>query len=140
MTDAVEESTDETETAPVEIVGAATDEIGRQVLEGKFSFKVPDGHPEQGREIKKTFSYAKCVDDKQAVATLNERKWKLRDIINDKIKASARSNSYQNALMPYRPSEVSQEDIRARMIRDLIRSKVPEALAIKTIDAALATT
>lgn len=140
MTDAVEESTDETGTEPVEVVEVELDKAGRQVREGKYSFKVPDGHPEQGNEIKKTFPYVKCTDDSQAVATLKERKWKLRDIVNDKLKAGARSNAYQNALMPYRPSEVSQADIRARMIRDLIRSKVPEALAIKTIDMALATT
>lgn len=139
MTDAVEESSDETGTTPVAVVDVETDEMGRQVLEGKFSFKVPDGHPEQGNEVKKTFSYVNCTDDAQAVATLKDRKWKLRDIINDKIKASARSNSYQNALMPYRPSEVSQADIRARMIRDLIRSKVPEDRAIEIIDSALGT-
>ena len=134
MTDAVEETTEGTETA----VEVRTDETGRKLLMGAFSFKVPEGHPEQGNKIDKTFEYIECIDDVQAVATLKEKKWQLREIINDKLKASARSTSYQNALMPYRPSDVSQADIRARMIRDLVRSKVPEAIAIATIDTVLA--
>ena len=133
MTDAVEETTEGTETA----VEVRTDETGRKILTGAFSFKVPEGHPQQGDKIDKTFEYIECIDDMQAVATLKERKWQLREIVNDKMKAAARSNSYQNALMPYRPSEVSQADIRSRLIRDLVRSGVPEAIAINTIDGAL---
>ena len=133
MTDAVEETTEGTEVA----VEMRTDETGRKILTGAFSFKVPEGHPEQGNKIDKTFDYIECIDDRQAVAMLDERKWKLRELINDKLKASARSNSYQNALMPYRPSEVSQADIRSRLIRDLVRSGVPETIAITTINAAL---
>lgn len=133
MTDAVEETTEGAEVA----IEVRTDETGRKILTGAFTFKVPEGHPEQGNKIDKTFEFIECIDDVQAVATLKERKWQLREIVNDKLKASARSNSYQNALMPYRPSEVSQADIRARMIRDLVRSGVPETIAITTIDAAL---
>ena len=62
----------------------------------------------------------------------------LRDLVNDELKGRARSNAYQNAVMPYRPSEVSQADIRTRMIRDLIRSGVSEAVATSVIDSALA--
>lgn len=167
MTDAVEETTEGTATAEE----VRTDNQGRRLLTGGFGFKIPDGHPDQGQQVDKTFEYLECISDlvtfetdqeaaealrkselklrnliavflshRSALTTLVERDWNLTAIVNDKLKAGARSNAYQNALMPYRPSEVSQADIRARMIRDLIRSKVPEALAIKTIDAALATT
>ncbi len=140
MTDAVEETTEGTSEAEA----VETDERGRKKLVGGFSFKVPDGHPQQGEKIDKSFPYLECVDDRQAADTLKEKQekgmggWRLRDIVNDKLKASSRSNAYQNALMPYRPSEVPQADIRARMIRDLIRSGVPEGLATTTIDGVLA--
>lgn len=109
-----------------------------QQLAGAFSFSVPEGHPEQGKKIEKSFDYTQCENDQEAVSTLKTREWKLTDLVNDKLKSAARSNSYQNALMPYRPSETSQADIRLRMIRDLIRSGVPEALATSTIDGVLA--
>jgi hypothetical protein len=59
-------------------------------------------------------------------------------MVNDNLKANARSNAYQAALLPYRPSEVSAEDIKERMIRDYIRLGIPEDTARKQVEALLA--
>ena len=105
---------------------------------GKFSFAVPEGHPEQGKKVEKGFEYDLCETDAEATTTIEGRKWTLVNLVNDKLKSSARSNSYQNALMPYRPSEVSQDDIKARMIRDYIRLGIPEDVATAQVNSLLA--
>lgn len=102
---------------------------------GKFSFKVPEGHPEQGKKIEKTFEYNVCDDDNDAQTVLTEKGWSLKDLVNDRLKSSARSNAYQAALMPYRPSEVSEEDIVERMVRDFIRIGVDEETARAQVSA-----
>ncbi len=122
------------------------DEAGRTIIKDKFSFKIPETHPDCDKDTdglgkgKKggTYIFSQCANDQQAAATLLERKWRLMDLVNDELKSRARSNAYQNATMPYKPSEVPQETIRTRMIRDLIRSGVSEALATTTIDTVLA--
>lgn len=107
---------------------------------GKFTFKVPEGHAQAGQTIEKSFDYKVCDDDAQAIEVLKEKGWKLKDLVNDNLKANARSNGYQAALLPYRPSEVSQEDIKERMVRDFIRLGVPEAAARAQVDSLLAST
>jgi len=104
---------------------------------GKFTFKVPDGHEQQGSTVEKEFPYDEVDNESEATDVLKIRKWNVVSMVNEKLKSSARSNSYQNALMPYRPSEVSQEDIRVRMIRDYIRMGIPEDVAIAQIDGVL---
>jgi hypothetical protein len=54
------------------------------------------------------------------------------------LKANARSNAYQAALLPYRPSEVTPDEIKERMVRDYIRLGVPEDAARKQVDSLLA--
>lgn len=105
---------------------------------GKFSFAVPEGHPEQGNKIEKAFEFKVCENETEATAVLTERKLSIVEMVNDKLKANARSNAYQAALLPYRPSEVSPEDIQERMIRDYIRLGVSEEMARATVTAMLA--
>jgi hypothetical protein len=107
---------------------------------GKFSFKVPEGHPQAGETIEKTFEYPETTSDTEAQMVLADKKWSLMGLVNDVLKANSRSNSYQAALLPYRPSEVSPEDIKERMIRDYIRLGIPEETARKQVDALLAAT
>lgn len=107
-------------------------------LEGKFTFKVPDGHPQAGDTIEKTFTFQQVDNDGEATAVIAEKKWSLTGLVNDVLKANARSNSYQAALLPYRPSEVAPEDIKERMVRDYIRLGVPEETARKQVEALLA--
>ncbi len=104
-------------------------------LIGKFSFKVPEGHPEAGNTIEKTFEYKKVNSDDEAQSIIVEKKWKLQDMVNDVLKANARSSAYQAALLPYRPSEVSPEDIVERMVRDFIRLGISEEVARKQVAA-----
>ena len=107
-------------------------------LVGKFTFKVPDGHPQAGEKIEKAFEYSVCETDAEASEIVTEKKWNFRDMVNDVLKANARSNAYQAALLPYRPSEVSADDIKERMIRDYIRLGIPEDTARKQVEALLA--
>ncbi len=97
---------------------------------GKFSFKVPDGHPEVGTKIEKTFSYEVCVDDSEAQTELASRpKLTLVSLVNDYLKTTARSNAYQAAVIPYRASDVAPETIQERMVKDMIRLGMTEEAA-----------
>ena len=106
-------------------------------LVGKFTFAVPDGHAQAGEKIEKTFEYRQVSTEVEASEVMTEKKWSLTDMVNDNLKANARSNAYQAALLPYRPSEVSAEDIKERMIRDYIRLGIPEDVARKQVEALL---
>ena len=106
----------------------------------KFTFSVPEGHPESGKKLEKTFEYQYCETPDEAHEMLQRKGWSIVDLINDTLKANARSAAYQAALLPYRPSEVSPDDIRERMIRDYIRLGVPEEVARQQVAALLAAT
>lgn len=105
---------------------------------GKFTFRVPDGHPQAGEKLEKPFEYLETVDEAEAVKVLAEKKWNIKEIVDDTLKANARSNAYQAALLPYKPSEVPAEDIKERMIRDYIRLGVSEDAARKQVESMLA--
>src|SRR5678815_605135 len=105
---------------------------------GKFTFAIPDGHPQAGEKVEKTFEYKVCNSDSEATEVIAEKKWSVLAMVNDNLKANARSNAYQAALLPYRPSEVSPAEIQERMIRDYIRLGIPEEAARKQVDAMLA--
>jgi hypothetical protein len=109
-----------------------------QVKVGKFTFAIPEGHPQAGEKIEKTFEYQVVDNESEAQAVIAEKKWSIVGMVNDNLKANARSNSYQAALLPYRPSEVSPEDIKERMVRDYIRLGVAEDVARKQVEALLA--
>lgn len=111
-----------------------------QVKIGKFSFAIPEGHPQAGEKIEKSFEYQVCETEAEAQTTIAEKKWSVVGMVNDNLKANARSNAYQAALLPYRPSEVSPEDIKERMVRDYIRLGVAEDVARKQVEALLAAT
>lgn len=105
---------------------------------GKFTFAIPDGHPQAGEKIEKAFEYQECDGEPEAQSVITDKKWSILRMVNDTLKANARSNAYQAALLPYRPSEVSAEDIKERMIRDYIRLGIPEDTARKQVEALLA--
>jgi hypothetical protein len=107
---------------------------------GKFTFSVPDGHPQAGEKMEKPFEYSVCETEAEAQAIIAEKKWNIVSMVNDVLKANARSNAYQAALLPYRPSEVSAADIQERMVRDFIRLGVPEAAARAQVAALTANT
>lgn len=105
---------------------------------GKFTFAIPEGHAQAGEKVEKTFDYQQVTSETEAQAVITEKKWSIVGMVNDNLKANARSNAYQAALLPYRPSEVSPEDIKERMIRDYIRLGIPEDTARKQVEALLA--
>jgi hypothetical protein len=107
---------------------------------GKFSFAIPDGHPQAGEKVEKTFDYKVCNTEDEANAVIADKKWSVVALVNDNLKANARSNAYQAALLPYRPSEVTPEEIKERMVRDYIRLGIPEDTARKQVEALLAAT
>lgn len=107
-------------------------------LVGKFTFAIPEGHAQAGEKVEKTFEYQQVETPEEAQKVLDEKKWNLVGMVNDNLKANARSNAYQAALLPYRPSEVPAEDIKERMIRDFIRLGIPEAAARAQVESMLA--
>ncbi len=104
----------------------------------KFTFKVPEGHPQAGEKIEKAFDYPETTSEQEAQEVMVAKKWSLKDMVDETLKANARSNAYQAALLPYRPSEVSPEDIKERMIRDYIRLGIPEDAARTQVEGMLA--
>jgi hypothetical protein len=102
---------------------------------GKFTFKVPDTHPEAGKKIEKGFTYHEVAkgDTKTAEAIILGKGWDLVDMVNDTLKQNSRSNAYQTALLPYKPSEVSEETVQERMIRDYVRMGMSEDMARATV-------
>lgn len=109
-----------------------------KTLVGKFTFKVPEGHPQAGEKIEKAFEYQETENEAEATKVLTDKKWNLKSMVDETLKANARSNAYQAALLPYRPSEVSPEEIKERMVRDYIRLGIAEDVARKQVDALLA--
>lgn len=109
-------------------------------LVGKFTFAIPEGHAQAGEKVEKTFDYQQVESETEAQAVIADKKWNVIAMVNDNLKANARSNAYQAALLPYRPSEVSPEDIKERMIRDYIRLGIPEDTARKQVEALLSAT
>lgn len=102
---------------------------------GKFSFKVPDTHPEAGKKIEKPFSYYEINkgDSDTAFKVIAAKGWDIVDMVNETMKANARSNAYQNASAPYRAAEVPAEDIQKRMINDYVRMGMSEEMARATV-------
>jgi len=109
-------------------------------LVGKFTFKVPENHAEAGKEVEKAFDFNECENEAEANQVIAEKKWDIKDLVNKALKTNARSNAYQAALLPYRPSEVSADDIRERMIRDYIRLGIAEDVARKQVESLLSAT
>lgn len=109
-----------------------------QTKVGKFTFSIPEGHPQAGEKVEKSFDFQVCDNETEAQKIVADRKWSIVGMVNDILKANARSNAYQTALLPYKPSEVSPEDIKERMIRDYIRLGIPEDTARKQVEALLA--
>jgi hypothetical protein len=107
---------------------------------GKFTFKVPEGHAEAGKQIEKSFDYQVCNSREEADKVIADKKWDVTAMVNENLKANARSNAYQAALLPYRPSEVTPEEIQERMVRDYIRLGVAEDVARKQVAALLGAT
>jgi hypothetical protein len=106
---------------------------------GKFSFKVTtEGHPDFGKKIEKAFEYKVCENRAEAEQVMADKKWDFTDMVNDNLKENARSNAYQSATLVYKPSEVPQEDIKERMVRDYIRMGKTEERARQLVEAALA--
>jgi hypothetical protein len=105
---------------------------------GKFTFTIPEGHPSEGEKVEKAFSYQVCQTEDEAREVAEKRKLSFLTMVNDNVKKLARSNAYQAAMLPYKPSEVSPEDIQERMVRDWIRMGKTEAQARRIVEAALA--
>jgi hypothetical protein len=104
----------------------------------KFTFKIPEGHAQAGQKVEKPFEFQQCNTEAEATALIAEKKWAILDMVNDTLKQNARSNAYQAALLPYRPSEVAPEDIVERMVRDFIRLGFAEEVARKQVEGMLA--
>lgn len=109
-------------------------------LTGKFSFKVPEDstHADAGKKIDKEFEYQECDTVAEAEEIATKKGWSLLGFVNDALKQNSRANAYQNALAVYRPSEVSPDEIKARMVRDFIRLGLSEDVAKAQVESILA--
>lgn len=104
-----------------------------------FSFRIPEDSPQfnseadEKNQVVKDFEFQVCETEAEAIDTMAKKEWKLLDLVNDLLKANARSNAYQTMLVRYRPSQVPKEDIVERMVRDYMRLGVSEDAARKQV-------
>jgi hypothetical protein len=108
---------------------------------GKFSFVVPADSPieaDRGQKQEREYTFTEVSNEKEAQEVITQKEWSLINLVNDKLKSSARANAYQSALSPHKPKTVSDEDIVERMVRDFIRLRVPESTAREMVAAATA--
>lgn len=106
--------------------------------EGTTSVTVPSTHPDAGKKITVPFTYPVVETDEQAHDVLAEKEWSLIELVNDQLKANAKSSAYQSALNVYKPSEVDPAKVRQGMINGFIRSGLSVEMATQVVDAALA--
>lgn len=107
----------------------------------KFTFTVPSDSPvesERGTKQERTYTYQVCDNETEAQEVIASKKWSIVNLVNDRLKSSARANAYQTALAPHKPSTVSEDDIVERMVRDFVRLGVPESSAREMVAAATA--
>jgi Glu-tRNA(Gln) amidotransferase subunit E-like FAD-binding protein len=109
-------------------------------LTDTFSFTVPEDstHADAGKELEKSFEYMETLTSTAADKVVAEKKWNLQEMVNKALKQNGRANAYQNALAVYKPSEVSPDEIKARMVRDFIRLGLSEDVAKAQVDSILA--
>lgn len=79
-----------------------------------------------------------CQTEEEANEIATAKKFSFLKLVNAFLKDQARSNAYQAALLPYKPVEVSQDEIKERMVRDYIRSGFTEARARVKVEETLA--
>lgn len=109
-------------------------------LKDTFSFTVPEDstHADAGKELEKEFEYVETLSSDAAQKVVTDKKWNLQEMVNKALKGNARAGSYQNALAVYKPSEVSVDDIKLRMVRDFIRLGLSEEVAKAQVESILA--
>jgi hypothetical protein len=104
----------------------------------KFKFKVPSGHPDAGATIEREFSFPVCEKEDEAAIVAAEKKVTFLSLVNDLLKMQARSNTYQTATLPYRGKELSEDDAKEGMVRNMIRRGYSEAEARERVELAFA--
>lgn len=113
-----------------------------KIEKATFDYKVPATSPVEsarGTTVKGTeYEFRVCETDADVQAVLAEKEWTVTELVNDKLKAMARANAYQTALAPHKPSQVSEDDIVERMVRDFVRVGVAEKLAREMVAQAIA--
>ncbi len=104
----------------------------------KFTFVVPDTHPQAGEKIEKSFEYQECQSEPEALAVIAEKasksekaaqSWSVTALVNDALKQNARSNAYQAATLPFRPTDATPEEMFEAGVRQMIRMGIPESIA-----------
>lgn len=109
-------------------------------LTAEYTLKVPEdsNHADAGKKLKKNFDYQECESAEEASQLAEKKGWSLLTFVNDTLKQNARAAAYQNALAVYRPSDVSPDEIKARMVRDFIRLGLSEDVAKAQVESILA--
>lgn len=109
----------------------------------KLTYKVPensakkDAQPE-GTKVTVEFDFDYCESADEAAKVAESKNWTLLEFVNDTLKQNARANKYQNEMALHKPSDVTPEEIKARMVRDFIRLGLPEDVARAQVESVLA--
>lgn len=106
---------------------------------GTYRFRVPlkSGHVDAGKQFDRDYKYPEAIDANEASGIAASEGWTLWGFVNEKLQNRAKSNSYQNALAAYQPTEMSAEDLRASLIRNFIRAGLSEEVAARQVDSIL---
>ena len=110
-----------------------------QDLTGKFTMTVPTDstHADAGKKLEKEFEYQQAESVEEAAKVAETKGRSLLQFVNDALKQNAKASTYQNALAVYKPSEVSPDEIKARMVRDFIRLGLSEDVAKAQVESVL---
>jgi hypothetical protein len=108
-------------------------------LTGKYKFKVPAdiAHADAGKQFEREYDYEAVESLDEAQTLMATEGWTVEDFVNEKLQNRAKSNSYQNAITAYKPTEMSISDLRASLIRNFIRAGLSEEVASKHVDSIL---
>ena len=122
------------------------DSEGYRVESDTLTFKTPDDSVKQdavkGAKYEKTFTFRVIENEEQAKAIMAKKDLTLLDLLNRKLKADARSNSYQAEVLAHSPltSTVSVDDIKERLVKDFMRAgegRITESMARAQVEAIL---
>jgi hypothetical protein len=91
-----------------------------------------------GTKYDKTFYFGQVSSEDEAVEVCKFKEWTLVDFVNDALKSAARASAYQAESALYKPTDVSDDEIVERMVRDYIRLGIPEAAARAQVQSMLA--
>lgn len=92
----------------------------------------------RGKKLTGKYEFQAVEESDDLDKVLESKEWTLADLINEKLQKLAYSRAVQAALAPHKPSKLSVDEAKEKMVRASMAQGVPEALARATVDSMFA--